>query len=74
MTKQNNNPKHSNILQTKQHYHNFKLKLNFKLNKHNKYNNDIYLQQPTKHKIKRPYQINIKQDTTDKPINLYLNN
>ena len=59
VTGQDGDPKRSGILQTKQHYRDFELKLDFKIDEHGKYNSGVYLRRPTERGVGRPYQVNI---------------
>jgi len=72
VTGQDGDPKRSGILQTKQHYRDFELKLDFKIDEHGKYNSGVYLRRPTERGVGRPYQVNIGRGVAGEPVGLHL--
>ena len=73
VTGQAGDPKRSGILQTKRHYRDFELKLDFKIDEHGKYNSGVYLRRPTGRGVGRPYQVNIGRGVAGEPVGLFLN-
>ena len=65
-------PKRWGVVQTKKHFKDFELTLDFKIDEHGKYNSGVFLRRPTKKGIGPAYQINIGRGAAGEPVGLYL--
>ena len=72
-TGQDGDPKRWGILQTNKEYLDFELKLEFKIDEHEKYNSGVYLRRPKDSNNGRAYQVNIGRGASGEPVGLYLN-
>lgn len=69
---QDGDPKRWGVIQTKKHFKDFELTLDFKIDEHGKYNSGVFLRRPTKKGIGPAYQINIGRGAAGEPVGLYL--
>ena len=69
---QDGEPKRSGLIMSKQHFKDFDLELDFKIDEHGKYNSGVYLRHDSKARGRQGYQVNIGRGAAKEYTGLFL--